>query len=111
VTDPGDFAVRVERGPDEAVVHVAGEVDLSTGAELEAALVGAAREATRLVVDLTRCTFLSSTGLRALLKARRELGDEPGAVVVVAPDPHIRKVFEIAGVASKFELVAGDDAS
>jgi anti-anti-sigma factor len=104
--DLNDFFVHAQAGAEGgSVVSVGGEIDLSTGPELEATLLAAAREASHLVVDLTRCTFLSSTGLRALLRARRALADDPSDVIVVVPDPYIRKVFEIAGVESMFVLV------
>jgi len=106
VTDHGDFSVHVTAGAaGEAVAVVAGEVDLATTPELEQALLDAARRWSRLVVDLTGCTFLSSTGLRALLEADGQRGEGSQRIVLVAPDPHIRKVFEIAGVDAIFELV------
>jgi anti-anti-sigma factor len=110
VTDQSDFAVRVETASTgEAVVSVIGEVDLSNGPELEHALLEAAK-ARRLVVDLSGCTFLSSTGLRALLEVDRARGKGAEPIVVVVSDPHVRKVFEIAGVESLFALVDRYDA-
>jgi len=110
MTDQSEFAVRVEsRNAGKAVVWVAGEVDLSNGPELEEVLVDAARKASRLVVDLSGCTFLSSTGLRALLEADKVRTGDASTIVVVVPDPHIRKIFEIAGVDSRFVLVDRDD--
>ena len=103
---PRDFSVRVEHQRDGGtVVVVTGEVDLSTGPDLDRALRDATTSASRLVVDLSGCTFLSSSGLRAVLEAEkaREKGSEP--IRVVVPDPHLRKVFEIAGVDSLFDLV------
>ena len=106
MSDRGDFAVRVAAGAaGEAIVAVAGEVDLATGPELEQALVEAARGDSQLVVDLSACTFLSSTGLRALLQAERARGEGSKRIVVVAPDAQIRKVLEIAGVATLFDVV------
>jgi anti-anti-sigma factor len=105
VPDRRDFSLDVERRAAEVMVAVAGEVDLANGPELEQALVAAVAGTERLVVDLSRCTFLSSTGLRALLQAEKARSEGAPRIVVVAPDPHVRKVFEIAGVASVFELV------
>jgi anti-sigma B factor antagonist len=97
VSDPGDFAVRVTAG-------AAGEAIVAVVGEFEQALVEAVRGGQQLVVDLTGCTFLSSTGLRALLEADREREEGARPIAVVAPDPHIRKVLEIAGVDALFEL-------
>lgn len=108
--DPRDFSVRVEPRPDgAAVVVVAGEVDLSTGPELDGALRDAAAIGSRLVVDLSACTFLSSTGLRALIEAEKARPPASPRIRIVVADPHLRKVFEIAGIDSLFDLVDRDE--
>ena len=62
---------RSTRGPalDEVhVVHIAGEVDMSHEEELRGELRAAvAADPKGIVVDLTECEFIDSSGVRALL--------------------------------------------
>lgn len=81
------------------VVAAGGEVDLYTAPELERALAGPLAEGTtHLVVDLCEATFVDSTALHVLPRAARQLDREASELIVVVPDPNVRKVFEITGV-------------
>jgi anti-sigma B factor antagonist len=89
------------------VVAAGSEVDLYTAPELERALAGPLAEGTtQLVVDLSEATFVDSTALHVLLRAARRLDWEAGEVIVVVPDPNVRKVFEITGVGRFFSVVS-----
>jgi anti-sigma B factor antagonist len=89
------------------VVAVGGEVDLYTAPELERALAGPLAEGTaRLVVDLSEATFVDSTALHVILRAARQLDRESGELIVVVPDPSVRKVFEITGLDRFFAVVS-----
>ena len=58
-----------EPSPGWVVVGVAGEIDVATAPELERALADAGAEK-RVVLDLSECQFIDSSGLRTLLGAR-----------------------------------------
>ena len=80
-------------------VAVSGELDLYTAPQLEQALAVAAEDGARgLLVDLAECEFIDSTALGALLDAHRRLGAGDRRLTVVAPDPQIRRVFELTGL-------------
>jgi len=80
-----------------AILHVVGEVDLANANELESAFSKlAARAAPRIVVDLTGCTYLDSTGLRVVARARRHDGDRVRIVVPAAGQ--LRRIFEVTGL-------------
>ncbi len=82
----------------QIVVAVSGEIDLSTGDELWAAIEEAATRSPRLVIDLTETTFIDSSGLAVLVRAHHRLGQIPEAVVLRAPSSAARKVLDISGV-------------
>jgi len=42
-------------------------------------------------------TLIDSTALHVLLRAARHLEREAGELILVVPDPNVRKVFEITG--------------
>lgn len=96
----------------DGFVHVAllGELDLSTVAKVQEELrrVEAASPPT-LVMDLSKLTFLDSTGLRCIITAderAREAGRR--MVIVRGPDP-VQRVFAITRLEERLEMV--DDAA
>src|SRR5262245_31302263 len=94
---PGDFDVRSEATPTgAAVLHVSGELDLASAAELEEAI--ADLDGDPVVVDLSECTFLDSAGMRVLLAGARELSEAARSLRVVTSDPAILRVLEITAV-------------
>lgn len=79
------------------VVRVEGELDLATCAPFEDA-VGEVDPGQRLVIDLTQCTFLDSSAVRVLVTTIRATQAAEGSVSLVATDPGLLRVLEIAGV-------------
>ena len=98
VTKVGEFDVSRTDLPDGGtVLHVEGELDMATAPALEDALADAGFTA-RLVVDLTRCTFLDSSAVRVLVSSVRDSEAAGGSLALVVADPGILRVLEISGV-------------
>jgi anti-anti-sigma factor len=77
-------------------------------APVNAALSAGART---ILIDLQQVTFLSSSGLRALLLVRRELNERHGALALCGLQPQVEEVFAMTGFAQVFEIFrATDDA-
>jgi anti-anti-sigma factor len=94
------------------LVHLAlvGELDLSTVAKVQEELrrIEASSPAT-VVVDLSKLTFLDSTGLRCIVTADERARDEGRRMVIVrGPDP-VQRVFAITRLEERLEMV--DDAA
>jgi anti-sigma B factor antagonist len=86
------------------VVSVMGEVDLATAPALERALLGVAEEWTGgVIVDLSGCSFLSSTGLRALLATRERLERSNRPLALVLSNPSVLRIFQITGFDELFK--------
>lgn len=93
------------------VVAVDGEIDIATAGELDTAIEQGFREAEgHLAIDLTKVTFMDSTGLRSMIAALHAAGDTTRLVVVMDGGP-VRRLFEIAGVADSFEIVEDLDST
>jgi anti-anti-sigma factor len=72
---PVELSIDEEGDGERTTLRLAGELDMATAGRLEAAVAAAlARQESELVVDLTAVGFMDSTGLRALLRARRDCG-------------------------------------
>jgi len=56
----------------------------------------------RLVVDLGAVNYISSSGLRALLTARRQARARGGEVLLCQLHPRVREIFEMVGFLSVF---------
>ena len=71
-----------------AVVHVRGEIDLASGPAVREALARASGpRGTAVLVDLSECLFIDSTGVSLLLNASRRLIRAGGDLAVVCPNP------------------------
>jgi len=87
------FDVAVEHFDGRVVVHVEGELDMASAEAFEDA-VSPVVSAQHVVIDLSRCTFLDSAGMRLVAATVRQAP----RVSVVATDPGVLRVLEIAAV-------------
>jgi anti-anti-sigma factor len=98
-----DFNIECRNG--EAVLVVAGEVDLSNQDEFLdqlRSLIEAAQSPS--VVDLAAVTFFGSSGISALLKANRDAKQKGVVLVIAAPSPVVRQVLDATDLSSIFEI-------
>jgi anti-anti-sigma factor len=58
----------------------------------------------RLVVDLSGVTYISSSGLRALLRARRQAQAGGGDVALCAMSERVTEVFDMIGFDKLFRI-------
>jgi len=73
-----------------------GRLDATSAPALEAALqLEGIRE---LVMDLQACDFISSAGLRGVLKAIKETAKVNASMVLVGAQPHVMSVLEVTGL-------------
>lgn len=98
-TPPGWFEIQdsVSAGRHELVLS--GELDLASADRLKATLEGICSGATGAVtIDLSRVSFIDSTGLHALLAAQK-LCEEHGCAFSLTPGPPaVQRLFELTGV-------------
>lgn len=81
-----------------AVAAVNGRVDSANAKDLDQALSEIIDGGTsRLVVDCSELSYISSAGLRALLVAIKKTNAAGGGVAMCQVPPHIREVLEVSG--------------
>lgn len=95
-----------------SAIALSGELDLETGPqfieEVELAVwdtVGA------FVLDLSGVTFLDSSGLHALLRARAYLAREDRPLILVCPRGQARRMLDLASVLDTFAVYASPAAA
>ena len=91
------FSLTVRDVGNVHLVSFQGELDLSSAAGLFEWLVETAGSV--VVIDLSELTFMDSSGISVIVRAKNELGD---GVVLARPQPNVRKVFEITGLGDWF---------
>jgi anti-anti-sigma factor len=79
------------------VLHLSGELDLDGAAAFAAALDPLTTRRGVILLDLADLTFMDSTGINALCQAAQRLGQR-GRIVLLRPNPSVRRVIEIAGL-------------
>ena len=87
-------------------VEVCGEIDLTTAPVLNASLRAAIdAEAQCIILDVEDVGFVDSSGVGVLLATHRRLQASGGELILVCPQPLVRKIFEVSGIASYVNVV------
>ncbi|GAC1453012.1 MAG: hypothetical protein PVSMB8_12120 [Vulcanimicrobiaceae bacterium] len=91
--------------PSGVLVVVEGDVDLATCDGLRDAIDRAAKsdDGSLVAVSLEGCTYIDSTCLSVLYRARRELGDR--FCIVLSSRSRVHLLFRVAGVLDYFAIV------
>lgn len=94
---PQTFRMEVDDGEDGVpVLRLFGELDLVSADAVQQALVAIAKSL--VVADLTNLEFIDSSGLAALLRARRRIEEEGHRLEIRGARGATRRVFEAAGL-------------
>lgn len=94
---PQAFRMEVdEDGAGAPVLRLFGELDLVSAEAVQQALVALARS--KVVADLTNLEFIDSSGLAALLLARRRIQEAGYRLEIRGAQGATRQVFEAAGL-------------
>jgi anti-sigma B factor antagonist len=97
------------------LLEVDGELDLSTATQLEAPLEDAVSSpAAAVLIDLTDCTFIDSTGIALVVRAWQRVdasagnGGE-GGLVLCCQNEQVRRVLEVTGLEHSLRVFATRD--
>ncbi|RYU13085.1 STAS domain-containing protein [Nocardioides iriomotensis] len=99
-----ELSIDVQREGDDAVVHLAGELDISTSPDLQDVLADLTDAPRRVAVDLSDLEFIDSTGLAALLGAHKALDERGGVLELRHPSKMVVGLVQITGLDDVFEI-------
>jgi anti-anti-sigma factor len=106
--DPATFEVRSEELEDGIrAFTVRGELDMNTAPELEEAMEAALADGeASIMLDLSECEFIDSTGIALIVRAWQTLeGDEgKGRLVLCCINHQVRRLLKITGVESSISM-------
>ena len=81
---------------EKATLAVSGRLDTTTAPELETVLDEVTENTKELVFDFTALDYISSAGLRVLLKAQKAMNAK-GSMKLTGVNESIMEVFDITG--------------
>lgn len=86
----------VPGGPGSMTVQVRGRVDGETCQEFDRLVKPLAdKRVTRVLIDMAKCDYVSSAGIRSFFDLRKSVQLRQGVLSFVKLQPQIKKVFEI----------------
>lgn len=87
-------------------LRAVGEIDMATVPSFDEALSAALdEEPESLMIDLSEVTFMDSSGLNALVRARNAMDDTNVEMVISGMSEQVRRLFEVSGLMTAFMFV------
>lgn len=92
------------------VLHVSGDVDVSTAPQIRSEIVRLhSQGVSTMAIDLTRVPFVDSFGLGVLVGALKRMRSAGGNLTLVVTEPRVMKVFEVTGLDKVFDIAPSVD--
>ena len=95
-------AIREERGT--LVVELDGEIDLDRAPDVRELLLGCVARGRDVLVDLSRVTYIDSSGIASLIEALQNAGQGGTALGLVSVSREAMRVFELARLDKVFAI-------
>jgi len=87
------------------ILMVSGRLDASTVNILEHSMLRSMLTGAKaIIIDMGEVTYISSSGLRVLLSARRQVRERGGDVVLCTLSSNVRDVFDMVGFTVLFRV-------
>ena len=86
------------------LVTPAGRIDATTTSEFDKALQPLLENENYLIIDLTKCSYLSSAGIRTLLITEKKLKAAGGGLFLCGLLPEVYQIIEMAGMLRIFRV-------
>ena len=108
--NPAPFEVQSETLNGVGLIAVRGELDLDTAPQLDEALETALKaDGSALVIDLSECEFIDSTGIALIVRAAQRLnpdedGQDGGRFALCCVNDQVRRLLGITGLDSSIPL-------
>ena len=94
------------------IYRLRGRLDSNSSLDLEKKIFGAIDHGSKeIVLDFEDLDYISSAGLRVILKATKDLKHSDGRLILCAMKDYVKEVFEISGFDSFLPITTSlDDA-
>lgn len=106
--EAGLLTLRVEREGEVRCIRLAGELDLANAAVVDRELSAALDDGQcQILVDMSKLTFIDSTGLALFVAALGQDGDGKRLRFVPSPAPAVTRVLQVTGLDERLPLADG----
>jgi stage II sporulation protein AA (anti-sigma F factor antagonist) len=102
----GQLQVAFSGGDGHVTIGLDGEVDLLSVDTLRECLSAAIRTDGRVTLDMSKVTFIDSSGINLLVVAHGAAGQFKEAIVLVSPSPPVRRALQLCGVEELFTIIS-----
>lgn len=103
------FSMQHERNGDVTILAITGRVDSATSKTIDAELTKLIPAEKKVVLDLKDVEFLSSAGVRAIVKALKTAKKSRGGLKVASIPDHIAEVLQTLGMMELMETYPSAD--
>ncbi|MGI5484592.1 STAS domain-containing protein [Streptomyces lavendofoliae] len=101
---PKVFSVTVTHHPDETVIAVAGEMDVTTCPDVDSAATVTPVGGRTLCLDLSEVSFIDSMGLNLLLRLRRRVRADGSRLVLTGLQEQARDLLHLTEAYALFDI-------
>lgn len=95
------ISIKSEMNGNVSIVTVGGRIDSDTSPTLDAELTKVVGGNTKLVIDLKGVDYMSSAGIRAVIKASQTAEKSGGAVKLASVPEEVNSIFYTVGLNQK----------
>ncbi|HRY28475.1 MAG TPA: STAS domain-containing protein [Elusimicrobiota bacterium] len=95
--------LKIETRDGVSVITVEGKLDGNTSAQAQEKIMPLVLPGARLVMDMSRCDYVSSAGLRVLLLVAKQTASRGGKVALAGVGDEVKDVMEMTGFGGFFK--------
>jgi anti-sigma B factor antagonist len=96
--------IQVEKLEQATIISIDGQLNATTTARIQNDVLAAAQAGQRILLDMSRVTYLSSAGLRMLLLLYRRIRENNGYMVLAGLSEEITDIMQITGFLDLFKI-------
>jgi anti-anti-sigma factor len=94
------------------IAKLSGRIDTTNSDEVQNELLGKISSGvTKLAIDFSGVTYISSAGLRAILSSVKEITKKEGKLAIFAMQDSIKDVFDMSGFSAIMNILPDYDAT
>ncbi|GAB4510269.1 MAG: anti-sigma factor antagonist [Anaerolineae bacterium] len=103
--DMATIDVNIELVNGITVIELMGELDSFTSEEAQAQILPQAEKGGKVLLDMSKVTYMSSAGLRTLLLLYRKINENIGNIVIAGLNEEVRDIMSVTGFLDFFQTV------
>ena len=92
------MTINVERDFELVTLAITGRLDTTTAPNLETTIAELSKDVKELVFDMAGVEYISSAGIRVLLKAYQKMNANQGTMRIETASEMVQEVLEITGL-------------